>query len=108
MLKALLTQKADESLKRELKLRIQLLEVERQNQRLKLKRGADATRIEWLETELAKTIGVEPGKVCILSDYRSTQTLIFPQEWLAGVEEGRGYLGKLPVCVIAFLEYMRS
>ncbi|KAJ7088676.1 hypothetical protein C8R44DRAFT_892736 [Mycena epipterygia] len=54
MLKALLAQKAGESLKRELKLRTDLLEVENQNKRLKQKRAADATRIQSLEAELAR------------------------------------------------------
>lgn len=66
MLKALLAQKVDESLKRELKLRTDLLEVGKQNKRLKQKRAADATRIQSLEAELArmKKIAANDDKVC--------------------------------------------
>ncbi|KAJ7678064.1 hypothetical protein DFH06DRAFT_565339 [Mycena polygramma] len=54
MLEAMLTQKTEESLKRESKLRTEILEVEKQNKRLKLKRAADASRIEALEAEVAR------------------------------------------------------
>ncbi|KAJ7705502.1 hypothetical protein B0H17DRAFT_669993 [Mycena rosella] len=54
MLKALLAQRSAEYSKREVELRTQIFGVENQNKRLKLKRAADAKRIEALEAELAR------------------------------------------------------
>jgi hypothetical protein len=67
MLKALLARKADEALKSELKLRKELMEAEKQIKRLKFKRAADATKIEGLEAELARTKRqpFKPEKVCL-------------------------------------------
>ncbi|KAF7369123.1 hypothetical protein MVEN_00239500 [Mycena venus] len=53
VLKALLTQKTDASLKREVELRTKILELEKQNKRLKMKRAADVARIESLKAEVA-------------------------------------------------------
>ncbi|KAJ7182734.1 hypothetical protein C8R43DRAFT_967933 [Mycena crocata] len=54
MLKRLLAQKTDEALQREVKLRTEIIELEKQNKRLKAKRAGDAARIESLEAELAR------------------------------------------------------
>ncbi|KAJ6551295.1 hypothetical protein B0H19DRAFT_1157136 [Mycena capillaripes] len=51
MLKALLTQKNEESLEQESKLRTEIIKLEKQNETLEQKRAADATRIESLEAE---------------------------------------------------------
>ncbi|KAJ7489307.1 hypothetical protein FB451DRAFT_1553150 [Mycena latifolia] len=81
MLKALLTQKSEEALKRELKLRTEILEAEKQNKRLKLKRAADATRIESLQAELARI-----KKVAVKDEQNDSQRMHSPNTTLTSNE----------------------
>ncbi|KAJ7489226.1 hypothetical protein FB451DRAFT_684879 [Mycena latifolia] len=81
MLKALLTQKSEEALKRELKLRTEIMETEKQNKRLKLKRAADAARIESLEAELARI-----KKVAVKDEQNDSQVINPSSKGLASNE----------------------
>ncbi|KAJ7678077.1 hypothetical protein DFH06DRAFT_1079330 [Mycena polygramma] len=77
MLKALLKQKTEEFLKRELELRTEILEVESQNERLKLERAADGARIKSLEAQLAGSrrlkseVGTPPVRAPHIQPYGS-------------------------------------
>lgn len=70
-------QKADgDDLKPEITLQTEILEVKNQNQRLKLKRAADATKIESLEAELASLRKlVVKGEVLLPPQYISHANL---------------------------------
>ncbi|KAJ7100694.1 hypothetical protein B0H15DRAFT_458951 [Mycena belliarum] len=93
MLKALLAEKSKEALKRELALRTEILELEKQNKRLKLKRAADAAKMESLEAELARL-----KRAAVKHRKNDRQSLHSPSQergsdeaiWVSDTEEEQG------------------